>query len=65
VTVDRARSGLRAVGLIGAALLVADVVEGLIPGFLRTWMRVGMFCIAGLMVLLVSLVIHAALALDR
>lgn len=39
------RSGLRAVGLISATLFCVNMVEGLVPGFVPTWMRVEMFCI--------------------
>lgn len=59
------RSGLRAVGLISAALLVINIVEGLIRGFFPTWMRVEMFCIAALMAVIVGSVIRVALALNR
>jgi hypothetical protein len=59
------RSGLRAVGLISAAVLVVNVVEGLMPGFFPTWMRVEMFCTAALMAAIVLLVTRTALALDR
>jgi hypothetical protein len=59
------RSGLRAVGLISATLLVINMAEGLIPGFFPAWMRVEMFCIAGLMAVIVLLVVRTALALDQ
>jgi len=59
------RSGLRAVGVISAALLDVNDVEALIPGFLPTWMRVQMVGVAVLMAVIVLLVIRAAVAADR
>jgi hypothetical protein len=44
------RSAVRAVGLIAAVLLVVNVVEALIPGFVPTWMRCEMVVVAVLMV---------------
>jgi hypothetical protein len=55
------RSGLRAVGLIGAALLAVNMVEGLLPGFVPMWMRAEMFGIAALMAGIVLLVVRVAL----
>ena len=56
------RSGLRAVGLISAALLLVNVVEATVPGFLPVWMRVEMVWVAGLMAANVGLVTRVALA---
>lgn len=57
-------SGLRAVGIISAVLLLANVVEALIPGFVPTWMRIEMIGIAALMAVSVMLVTQIA-ARDR
>lgn len=54
------RSGLRAVGIISGALVVVNMVEGVLPGFFPTWMQVEMFCVAALMVANVTLVARAA-----
>lgn len=43
------RGGLLAVGIISAVLLLVNVVEILIPGFLPMWMRIEMIGIAALM----------------
>lgn len=43
------RSALRAAGVIAAVLLLANVVEALIPGLFPAWMRVEMIVIAVLM----------------
>lgn len=43
------RSAIRAVGLIAAVLLLVNVVEALIPGFVPLWMRVEMIAVAMLM----------------
>ena len=58
-------SGLRAVGLISGALVAVNMVEGVLPGFFPTWMRVEMFCVAALMAGNVLLVVRAALAVNR
>jgi hypothetical protein len=44
------RGAVRAVGLIGALLFLANIVEVLIPGFVPVWMRVEMVFVALLMV---------------
>ncbi|MCE0765003.1 hypothetical protein LWC35_19160 [Pseudonocardia kujensis] len=49
---------LRAVGLIASALLVVNVVEAGIPGFVLVWMRVEMVGIAVLMAAMIGLVIR-------
>ncbi|MCG7310545.1 hypothetical protein [Brachybacterium sp. ACRRE] len=43
------RSALRAAGIIAAVLLLANVVEALIPGLFPVWMRTEMIVIAVLM----------------
>jgi hypothetical protein len=62
VRLRSARAGsagaLRAVGLIAAVLLVANVVEASIPGFVPLWMRVEMVGIAVLMAGVVLLVVR-------
>lgn len=49
----RARTGdrgaIRAVGLIASALLVVNVIEAVLPGFVPAWMRAEMVLIALLM----------------
>jgi uncharacterized membrane protein len=57
-----ARSALRAVGIIAAVLLLANVVVALVPGLLPTWMRVEMIGIALLMSVAVLLVVRTALS---
>ena len=47
------RGAVRAVGIIAAVLLMVNVVEALIPGFVPTWMRVQMWAVALLMALVV------------
>jgi hypothetical protein len=59
------RSGLRVVGLISGALVAVNLVEAVLPGFLPTWMRVEMLCIAALMAVNVLLVVRAAHAVNR
>ena len=54
------RGGLLAVGVISAVLLLVNVVEILIPGFLPTWMRIEMIGIAALMAVSVALVVKIA-----
>lgn len=54
------RGGLRAVGVICAVLILVNVVEILIPGFLPTWMRIEMIGIAALMAVAVALVAQIA-----
>ncbi|MGI8881937.1 MAG: hypothetical protein ACR2KJ_15805 [Jatrophihabitans sp.] len=54
------RGGWRAVGIISAVLLLVNVVEILIPGFLPAWMRIEMIGIVALMVLSVVLVARFA-----
>lgn len=51
---------LRAVGIISAVLLVVNVVELAIPGFLPLWMRIEMVGIAALMAVSVVLVVRIA-----
>ena len=53
------RSGLRAVGIISGTLVGVNLVEGVLPGFFPTWMRVEMFSIAALMAWNVLLVVRA------
>ena len=55
------RPALRAVGIIAAVLLVANVVVALVPDLLPTWMRVEMIAVALLMGVAVLLVVRAAL----
>lgn len=59
------RSGLRAVVVISGALVAVNLVEGLLPGFVPTWMRVEMFCVAALMAANVLLVSRAAVAVTH
>lgn len=59
------RSGLRAVGIISGTIVAVNLVEGVLPGFFPTWMRVEMFSIAALMAGNVLLVVHAALDMNR
>jgi hypothetical protein len=54
------RSAIRAVGLISAALFLANVIEALIPGFVPSWMRVEMYVVAALMLGVVLEVIRWA-----
>ena len=54
------RGGLRAVGISSAVLLLVNVIEILIPGFLPEWMRIEMIGIAALMALSVVLVAQVA-----
>ncbi len=56
------RGGLRAVGLISAALFLVNVIEVFIPGLFPVWLRVVMVGIAVLMAALIGLVIREALA---
>ena len=49
---------LRAVGVIASVLLLANVVEALVPGFVPMWMRVEMIGIAALMAVVVALVVR-------
>lgn len=62
VRVRSARGGsvgaLRAVGLISAVLLLVNVVEALIPGFVPIWMRVEMVGIAVLMAAVILCVVR-------
>lgn len=57
-----ARAGLRAIGLISAVLLVVNVVEGSLRGFVPGWVQVEMFCVAALMAINVLAVIRVARA---
>ena len=50
------RHALRAVGIISAVLILVNLVELLIPGFLPLWMRMEMIGIAALMAWSVALV---------
>lgn len=59
------RSAIRAVGLISAVLLVVNVVEALIPGFVPTWMRAQMYVVAALMLVVVLDVIRWAVTTGR
>jgi hypothetical protein len=56
---DGKRSGLRAVAIISGALVAVNIVEGVLPGFFPTWMRVEMFCVAVLMAANVLFVVRA------
>jgi peptidoglycan/LPS O-acetylase OafA/YrhL len=58
---SRSRGGLRAVGLISAALFLVNVVEAMIPGLFPLWLRVVMVGIAVLMAAVVGLAIREAL----
>jgi hypothetical protein len=55
------RGGLRAVGLIAAALFLVNVVEAVIPGLFPGWLRVVMVGIAVLMAAVVVLVVRESL----
>lgn len=55
------RGAVRAVGLIAAALLVVNVVEALLPGFVPAWMQVQMVLVAALMAGVVGDVVRWAL----
>ncbi|AMM19053.1 hypothetical protein AX769_01490 [Frondihabitans sp. PAMC 28766] len=44
------RGGIRAVGVIAATLLLVNVIEAVIPGFVPFWMRIEMVIVALLMV---------------
>lgn len=59
------RSGLRAVGIISAALLLANVLGVVIPGLYPTWMRIEMVAIAALMAVAVLSVVRIALMYPR
>jgi hypothetical protein len=50
--------GLRAVGLIAAALFLVNVVEAMLPVLFPLWMRVQMIGVAVLMLVVVLLVIR-------
>jgi hypothetical protein len=52
------RGGLRAVGLIAAALFLVNVIEAMIPGLFPGWLRVVMVGIAALMAAVVVLVVR-------
>ncbi|MBC3762183.1 hypothetical protein ACUN7V_10930 [Quadrisphaera oryzae] len=54
------RGAVRAVGLIAAVLLVVNVVEALLPGFVPTWMQVQMVLVAVLMAGIVGDVVRWA-----
>ena len=43
------RGAIRAVGVIAAALLLVNVVEAVLPGFVPLWMKVAMMLVAVLM----------------
>lgn len=49
---------LRAAGLIASALLLVNVVEATVPGFVPIWMRIEMAGIAILMAAVIGLVIR-------
>jgi hypothetical protein len=55
------RGGLRAVGLICAALFLVNVIEVMIPGLFPVWLRAVMVGIAVLMAAVVGLVVREAL----
>jgi hypothetical protein len=55
------RGGLRAVGLICAALFLVNVIEVMIPGLFPVWLRAVMVGIAVLMASVVGLVVREAL----
>ncbi len=55
------RGGLRAVGLISAALFLANVIEVMIPGLFPVWLRAVMVGIAVLMAAVIGLVVREAL----
>lgn len=52
------RSAIRAVGLIASVLLLVNIVEALLPGFVPFWMRVQMGVVAALMLVVVLEVIR-------
>lgn len=52
------RGAIRAVGIIAAVLLVANVVEALLPGFVPDWMRGEMILVALLMLGVVAEVVR-------
>lgn len=54
------RGGLRAVGLISAALFLVNVIEVMIPGLFPVWLRAVMVGIAVLMAAVVGLVVREA-----
>ncbi|MFI7589534.1 hypothetical protein ACIB24_20910 [Spongisporangium articulatum] len=54
-------AGLRAVGLIAAALFLVNVVEALLPGTFPGWMRLEMVGIAVMMAVLILLVVRIRL----
>jgi hypothetical protein len=55
------RGGLRAVGLISAALFLVNVIEAMIPGLFPVWLRLVMVGIAALMAAVIGLVVREAL----
>lgn len=62
----RARAALRgggramwAVGVVAAVLLVANLAEAVLPGFVPTWMRFEMLFIAALMVPLCTVAVRS------
>ena len=63
VRLRSARAGsvgaLRAVGLIASALVLVNVVEATIPGFMPWWMKVEMLGVAALMAAVILLVVRA------
>lgn len=59
------RTALRASGLIAAVLLLANVIEALVPGLFPAWMRLEMVVIATLMAGIVVCVARAAARADR
>ena len=54
-----------AVGVIAIVLVVVNVVEALIPGFLPAWMRIEMFGIAALMAAVGALILHTTVKSRR
>lgn len=54
------RGAVRAVGIIAAVLLAANVVEAALPGFVPGWMRVQMIVVALLMLGIVVEVVRWA-----
>ncbi|GAA1490100.1 hypothetical protein [Brachybacterium sacelli] len=59
------RTALRASGLIAAVLLLANVIEALVPGLFPAWMRLEMVMIAILMAGILVCVARAAARADR
>lgn len=56
------RGAIRAVGIIAAVLLLANVVEAMLPGFVPAWMRGEMILVALLMLGVVAEVVRWGVA---